>query len=234
MTELWPTWKCWWIPPLALNLQISTVSGGRLWHAGGQWRIMTWKRAMTCCFAWHRCLCNGLKTIPTPLWEKKLIYFLLGYENIYTHAPFSPLSLPFCVYFTLLTSISLCLSFSFHFLSNFPLFFTFPFCIFFPSNAIGFVPPGGEGGACFPKYSPLKWYQLKPAARILRYLSGSGYRHEHNHLVWCLRNLGVLTSLRLGHDNAGLTPNWLVEHVLIRNEFTGWNYSVTLSRKSFT
>jgi hypothetical protein len=35
------------------------------------------------------------------------------------------------------------------------------------------------------------------------------------------RNLGVLTSLRLGHDNAGLTPNWLVEHVLIRNEFTG-------------
>ena len=36
-----------------------------------------------------------------------------------------------------------------------------------------------------------------------------------------LRNLGVLTSLRLGHDNAGLTPHWLVEHVLIRNEFTG-------------
>merc|ERR1719204_2919761 len=41
------------------------------------------------------------------------------------------------------------------------------------------------------------------------------------HFSFWARNLGLITSLRLGHDNAGLTPNWLVEHVLIRNEFTG-------------
>ncbi len=37
---------------------------------------------------------------------------------------------------------------------------------------------------------------------------------------WC-RNLGVITSLRLGHDNVGSNPGWLIEHVLVRNEFTG-------------
>merc|ERR1719348_798750 len=41
------------------------------------------------------------------------------------------------------------------------------------------------------------------------------------HFSFWARNLGLITSLRLGHDNAGLTPNWLVEHVLVRNEFTG-------------
>ena len=41
------------------------------------------------------------------------------------------------------------------------------------------------------------------------------------HFSFWARNLGHITSLRLGHDNAGLTPNWLVEHVLVRNEFTG-------------
>jgi len=46
---------------------------------------------------------------------------------------------------------------------------------------------------------------------------------------WC-KNLGILTSLRIGHDNSGLTPNWLVEHVLIKNEFTGHCYKFACGR----
>ena len=30
--------------------------------------------------------------------------------------------------------------------------------------------------------------------------------------------------MRLGHDNSGLTPKWLVEYVLIRNEISGHTY----------
>jgi len=44
------------------------------------------------------------------------------------------------------------------------------------------------------------------------------------HFSFWAKNLGVLTSLRLGHDNGGLTPAWLVEHVLVKNEFTGHLY----------
>merc|ERR1719209_344252 len=44
------------------------------------------------------------------------------------------------------------------------------------------------------------------------------------HFSFWARNLGLITSLRLGHDNAGLTPHWLVEHVLVRSEFTGQTY----------
>jgi len=38
------------------------------------------------------------------------------------------------------------------------------------------------------------------------------------------KNLGVLTTLRIGHDNCGLTPKWLIEYVLIRNEISGHTY----------
>jgi hypothetical protein len=34
-------------------------------------------------------------------------------------------------------------------------------------------------------------------------------------------NLGILTSLRIGFYNASSNSNWLVEHILIQNEFTG-------------
>ena len=44
------------------------------------------------------------------------------------------------------------------------------------------------------------------------------------HFSFWARNLGVITSLRLGHDNSGLTPAWLVEHLLVRSEFTGHCY----------
>ncbi len=37
--------------------------------------------------------------------------------------------------------------------------------------------------------------------------------------VWS-QNLPILTSLRLAHGNSGSNLNWLVEHVLVRNEFT--------------
>lgn len=35
------------------------------------------------------------------------------------------------------------------------------------------------------------------------------------------KNLGVLSTLRIGHDNSGLSPKWMVEHVVVRNEVTG-------------
>ena len=40
----------------------------------------------------------------------------------------------------------------------------------------------------------------------------------------------MITSLRLAHDNAGSNPNWLVEHVVIRNEFSGQAYKFTCGR----
>merc|ERR1719312_1369730 len=50
------------------------------------------------------------------------------------------------------------------------------------------------------------------------------------HFSFWAKNLGVLTSLRIGHDNSGLTPNWMVEHVLVKNEFTGHCYKFNCGR----
>lgn len=36
------------------------------------------------------------------------------------------------------------------------------------------------------------------------------------------KNLGLLTSLRIGHD--GGAAKWMVEHVVVRNEVTGHTY----------
>ncbi|XP_014240882.1 DENN domain-containing protein 5B isoform X2 [Cimex lectularius] len=38
------------------------------------------------------------------------------------------------------------------------------------------------------------------------------------------KNVGTLTTLRIGHDNAGLSPKWLVDQVIVRNEVTGHCY----------
>lgn len=38
------------------------------------------------------------------------------------------------------------------------------------------------------------------------------------------KNLGILTTLRIGHDNAGASAKWMVEHVVVRNEVTGHTY----------
>ena len=50
------------------------------------------------------------------------------------------------------------------------------------------------------------------------------------HFCFWANNLGVLTSLRLGHDNSGSNPNWLVEHVLIRNELTNHAFKFACGR----
>ncbi|XP_041355210.1 DENN domain-containing protein 5B-like isoform X3 [Gigantopelta aegis] len=44
------------------------------------------------------------------------------------------------------------------------------------------------------------------------------------------KNLGVLTTLRIGHDNNGMTPRWLVEYVLVRNEISGHTYRFPCGR----
>ncbi|XP_005108265.1 DENN domain-containing protein 5B isoform X2 [Aplysia californica] len=44
------------------------------------------------------------------------------------------------------------------------------------------------------------------------------------------KNLGVLTTLRIGHDNTGMMPRWLVEYVLVRNELTGHTYRFNCGR----
>ena len=33
--------------------------------------------------------------------------------------------------------------------------------------------------------------------------------------------MGPLTTLSIGHDNAGMTPRWMIESIYIRNEITG-------------
>ncbi|PIK33591.1 putative DENN domain-containing protein 5A isoform X1 [Apostichopus japonicus] len=42
--------------------------------------------------------------------------------------------------------------------------------------------------------------------------------------IFSHQNLGMLTTVRIGHDNAGFLPRWLVDNVVIRNEITGHTY----------
>lgn len=44
------------------------------------------------------------------------------------------------------------------------------------------------------------------------------------------QNLGVLTSMRIGHDNTGLYAKWMVDYVLVRNEITGHTYKYNLKK----
>ena len=41
------------------------------------------------------------------------------------------------------------------------------------------------------------------------------------HFSFWSTNIGIVTSLRLGHDNYGSSPNWLIDHIILRNEYTG-------------
>merc|ERR1719391_637572 len=50
------------------------------------------------------------------------------------------------------------------------------------------------------------------------------------HFSFWSKNLGHITSLRIGHDNSGLTPNWMVENVVVKNEFTGHCYRFCCGR----
>lgn len=49
-------------------------------------------------------------------------------------------------------------------------------------------------------------------------------------IVFHEKNLGILTTLRIGHDNTGIYPKWMVEHVLVRNEITGHTYKFPCGR----
>ncbi|KAJ1528747.1 hypothetical protein ONE63_007135 [Megalurothrips usitatus] len=52
----------------------------------------------------------------------------------------------------------------------------------------------------------------------------------HPEFVFQHKNLGVLTTLRIGHDNSGLSPKWMVEYILVRNEMTGHTYKFPCGR----
>ena len=41
------------------------------------------------------------------------------------------------------------------------------------------------------------------------------------HFSFWSTNIGIVTSLRIGHDNYGNSPNWLIDHIILRNEYTG-------------
>ncbi|XP_014216188.1 DENN domain-containing protein 5B isoform X2 [Copidosoma floridanum] len=44
------------------------------------------------------------------------------------------------------------------------------------------------------------------------------------------KNLGVLSTLRIGHDNTGPSPKWMVEHVVVRNEVTAHTFKFPCGR----
>ncbi|CAG9091259.1 unnamed protein product [Plutella xylostella] len=44
------------------------------------------------------------------------------------------------------------------------------------------------------------------------------------------KNLGILSTLRIGHDNSGLSPRWLLDQVFVRNEVTGHTYIFPCNR----
>ncbi|GAB6019185.1 hypothetical protein CHUAL_000804 [Chamberlinius hualienensis] len=49
-------------------------------------------------------------------------------------------------------------------------------------------------------------------------------------LVFRHQNFGILTTLRIGHDNSGLSPKWMIEHVIVRNEVTSHTYKFPCGR----
>ncbi|XP_039745826.1 DENN domain-containing protein 5B isoform X3 [Pararge aegeria] len=51
-----------------------------------------------------------------------------------------------------------------------------------------------------------------------------------NEFVFHHKNLGVLSTLRIGHDNSGLSPRWLLDQVYVRNEVTGHTYTFPCNR----
>lgn len=52
----------------------------------------------------------------------------------------------------------------------------------------------------------------------------------HLEFVFQYKNLGILTTLRIGHDNSGISAKWMVEHVVVRNEVTGHTYKFPCGR----
>ncbi|KAH8252186.1 hypothetical protein KR026_011806 [Drosophila bipectinata] len=48
--------------------------------------------------------------------------------------------------------------------------------------------------------------------------------------IFHYKNLGLLTTMRIGHDNSGPSHKWLVEQVVMRNEVTGHTYKFPCGR----
>ncbi|XP_026217931.1 DENN domain-containing protein 5B isoform X1 [Anabas testudineus] len=60
---------------------------------------------------------------------------------------------------------------------------------------------------------------------VLEMTFDSAFRpHTHISALFKCQNLGKLTTVQLGHDNAGLLAKWLVDCVVVRNEITGHTY----------
>ncbi|XP_049330278.1 DENN domain-containing protein 5B isoform X4 [Astyanax mexicanus] len=66
---------------------------------------------------------------------------------------------------------------------------------------------------------------------VLEMTFDSAFRpHTHISALFKCQNLGKLTTVQLGHDNAGLLAKWLVDCVMVRNEITGHTYKFPCGR----
>ncbi|KAM9845814.1 LOW QUALITY PROTEIN: DENN domain-containing protein 5B [Aulostomus maculatus] len=66
---------------------------------------------------------------------------------------------------------------------------------------------------------------------VLEMTFDSAFRpHSHISAMFKCQNLGKLTTVQLGHDNAGLLAKWLVDCVMVRNEITGHTYRFPCGR----
>lgn len=79
---------------------------------------------------------------------------------------------------------------------------------------------------------PGKQFQFAPLSQTTAnvYMTINGELSKTDKIVlpkWCNefsfehRNLGIITTLTIGHDNAGRFPKWLVDYVVVQNQVTG-------------
>ncbi|XP_038594948.1 DENN domain-containing protein 5B isoform X5 [Micropterus salmoides] len=72
---------------------------------------------------------------------------------------------------------------------------------------------------------------MKIPKNVLEMTFDSAFRpHTHISALFKCQNLGKLTTVQLGHDNAGLLAKWLVDCVMVRNEITGHTYRFPCGR----
>ena len=56
---------------------------------------------------------------------------------------------------------------------------------------------------------------------LINYFNFKPAKSSFEFVISCSNNLGPLTTLIVGHDNAGITPKWMIECIFVRNEITG-------------
>ncbi|XP_076023478.1 DENN domain-containing protein 5B-like isoform X2 [Genypterus blacodes] len=72
---------------------------------------------------------------------------------------------------------------------------------------------------------------MQTPKNVLEMTFDSAFRpHVHISAMFKCQNLGKLTTVQLGHDNAGLLAKWLVDCVMVRNEITGHTYRFPCGR----